>query len=175
MSKSDIEKFLISKGNFIKVDYLTRFLKEDIPIDMKKFVYSKLAETYQVMKLFGDAAEIFKSLSILSMTFTEKRKNYIKGCKLYIRAGNFNKAEEFLQKAMSQSNSIEKKEIYEEIKNFYKKVAEIYERNLKRNSASRVYEKILEMRISDFERKEIREKLIKLYEKLGKKISFDNI
>ena len=169
MSKLDIEKCLSSKGNFIKIDYLTKFLKEDIPIDTKKFAYNKLAEIYESMRLFGDAAEIFKSLSILSMNFSEKRRNYIKCCRLYILAGEFSKVDEFLQKAMSQSNIIDKKEIYEEIKNFYKKVAEDYEKDLKRNHASKLYEKVLEMRIDDFERKEIKKKLIELYEKLGKK------
>lgn len=169
MSKSDIEKCLNSRGNFIKIDYLDRFLKEDISIDMKKFGYLKLAETYENMKLFGDAGGIFQSLAILSMTFSEKRKHYMKGCTLYIRAGEFGRADEFMQKAMSQSNSFEKKEIYEKIKGFYKKIAENYETEKKRNKASKVYEKILEMKINDFERKEIKEKLTELYEKLGKK------
>ena len=169
MSKLDIEKCLDSKGNFIKVDYLTRFLREDIPLDMKKFCYTKLADTYENMKMFGDAARIFNSLSIISISFSSKINNHIKESKSYIKAGNFTKANEAMKKAMNQANSIQKNEIYEEIKNFYKKVAEDYERETKRNKASGIYEKILEMKISDLERKEIKNKLIGLYEKLGKR------
>lgn len=169
MSKLDIEKCLAPKGNFIKIDYLTRFLKEDIPLDMKKFCYLKLAETYENMKLFNDAAKMFNSLAIISIAFTEKINNHIKESKSYIKAGNFSKSDEALKKAMNEGNSVQKNEIYQEIKNFYKKFAEDYEKDMKRNNASRIYEKILEMKISDKERQEIKEKLIQLYEKLGKK------
>jgi len=171
MSKLDIEKCLNSKGNFIKIDYLTRFLKEDIPIDMKKFVYSKLTETYESMKLFADAALMIQHISALSMNINEKRKNNLKCSKYYVLAGEFEKADKFLQRALTQSNLNDKREIYEDIKNFYKEVAQDYEKDMKRNHASKIYEKILEMRIGDSERKEIKKKLTDLYDKLGKNIS----
>lgn len=173
MSKLDIETCLNAKGNFIKIDYLTRFLKEDLPLDMKKFLFLKLAKTYEEMKMFVDAAKIFNSLAIISISFSDKINNYIKESKSYIKANNFSKADEAMKKAMNEANSIQKNEVYEEIKNFYKKIAQDYEKEVKRNNSSRVYEKILEMKISDVERQEIKNKLILLYEKLGKKINFD--
>jgi tetratricopeptide (TPR) repeat protein len=169
MSKLEIEKCLATKGNFIKIDYLTRFLKEDIPLDMKKFCYVKLGEVYETMKLFSDAAQVFNSLSIIAIAYVEKIKYHIKESKMYILAGNFEKADEAMKKAMNESNSVQREEIYAEIKNFYKKVAEEYEKETKRNHASIVYEKLLEMKISDSERQEIKKRLEKLYEKLGKK------
>ena len=50
---------------------------------------------------------------------------------------------------------VEREEIVFSIKEFYKKQAEEYEKELKRNSAVKIYEKLLEMSISDLERKEI--------------------
>lgn len=169
MSKLDIEKCLASKGNFIKIDYLTRFLREDIPLDMKKFCYTKLAETYENMKLFGDAGQTYNSLAIISIAFTEKIKNHIKEAKAYVQAGDFARANDAVKKAMTEANVEQKRDVYEEIKSFYKKIAEDYEANDKRNHASKIYEKLLEMKISDSERQEIKTKLIVLYEKLGKK------
>ena len=69
---------------------------------------------------------------------------------------------------MNQANTIEKQDIYFMIKDFYKKQAEIYEKEMKRAHAARIYEKLLEMDISDLEREEIKKKLLELYEKLGK-------
>jgi hypothetical protein len=169
MSKLDVEKCLDAKGNFIKIDYLTRFLREDVPLDMKKFCYTKLADTYENMKMFYDAAKAFNSLAIISIAYTTKINNYVKESKSYILAGDFTKSDGAMKKAMNEANSIQKNEIYEEIKNFYKKIAEGYENETKRNKASGIYEKLLEMKINDFERKEIKNKLIELYEKLGKK------
>jgi tetratricopeptide (TPR) repeat protein len=171
MSKSDIEKCLSSKGNFIKIDYLTKFLKGDIPMDVKKFAYLKLAETYESMRLFADAAQIFQNLSSLSLNINEKRRNFLQSAKFYILAGEFVKADELIRRAMSHANLSDKVIIYDDIKKFCKNVAQDYEKELKRNHASKIYEKILEMRISDSERKEIKERLNEIYEKLGKKVS----
>lgn len=173
MSIADIDKCLSSKGNFIRIDYLTRFLKEDLPIYLKKFCYLKLAQTYENMRLFSDAAKAFNSMAILSIAYTEKIKNHMEESKNYVKAGEFTKADEAIKKAMSQGNSFQKKEAYDEIKEFYKKVAQDYEKEMRRNNASKIYEKLLEMKISENERKEIKEKLIELYEKLGKKINLE--
>jgi len=73
-----------------------------------------------------------------------------------------------MKKAMNQANTIEKQGIYFTIKDFYKKQAEVYEKEMKRAHAVRIYEKLLEMKLNDSEREEIKEKLLYLYEKLGK-------
>ena len=39
MSKSEIEAELKSKGDFVQIDYLTRYVSEKPAFDMKKFAY----------------------------------------------------------------------------------------------------------------------------------------
>jgi predicted DNA-binding protein YlxM (UPF0122 family) len=95
----------------------------------------------------------------------------LQSAKFYILAGEFVKADELIRRAMSHANLSDKVIIYDDIKKFCKNVAQDYEKELKRNHASKIYEKILEMRISDSERKEIKERLNEIYEKLGKKVS----
>ena len=168
MVKSEIEEQLAGKGNFIQIDYLTRFLKEPLTMDMKKFVFLKLAELYEKTSMLKDAAKNYDNAAMVSIAFSEKINHYIKEAELYIRADDFEKSNEAMKKAMSQANSSEKEEIYLTVKNFYKQKAEAYERNLKRAHAAVVYEKLLEMKISDPEKKEIREKLLGIYDRLGK-------
>ncbi len=170
MIKSEIEEELSDKGDFVQIDYLTRFLKEPLTMDMKKFVFLKLAVLYEKIGMLKEAAKNYDSAAMVSIAFSEKINHYLKGAELYIKADDFEKADAAMKKAMSQANSIEKNEIYITIKDFYKQQAEAYEKNLKRASAAKVYEKLLEMRISDLERKEIKEKLLDIYEKLGKRI-----
>jgi mitochondrial fission protein ELM1 len=93
----------------------------------------------------------------------------MKEAELYIKADDFEKSDGAMKKAMSQANSTEKNEIYLTVKDFYKRQAEAYEKNLKRAGVARIYEKLLEMKISDLERKEIKEKLLEIYDKLGKR------
>ena len=168
MTKSEIGGKLADKGDFVQIDYLTNFLREPLSMDMKKFVFLKLAELYEKTSMLKEAAKNYNGAAMVSILFSEKVKHFVKEAELYIRAGDFEKADEARKKAMSEANSAEKGEIYFTIKNFYKKEAETYEKNLKKAHAARVYERLLEMKISDSERKEIREKLMDIYDRLGK-------
>jgi len=169
MVKSEIEEQLAGKGNFVQIDYLTRFLEGPLTMDMKKFVFLKLAELYEKISMLKEAAKNYDNAAIVSIAFSEKINHYMKEAELYIRADDFEKCDNAMKKAMAQANSTEKDEIYLTVKDFYKQQAETYEKNLKRASSARVYEKLLEMRISDLERKEIKEKLLDIYDKLGKR------
>ena len=168
LSKSDVEAKIEGKGDFIKIDYLSNILKQKLHRDTKKFVYLKLIEIYDKKRMFNDVAKMYEGLGIISIAFSEQIKNYIKATEYYIKAGFFDKADYSMKKAINEANSVERNEINITIKNFYKKQAEEYEMNSKRNAAVKIYEKLLEMNITDQERKEIKVKLMELYEKLGK-------
>lgn len=168
MQKHEIEDALADKGDFVKIERLTSFLKEELPIDIKKFVYLKLAELYEKTGMLVDSAKMYDNAALISIAFSEKIKHYVKETELHIKAGHFDMAEESMKKAMGNANVVEKNEIYITIKDFYKRQAEAYERDIRRGHAARIYEKVLEMNISDLERLEIRKKLLVLYEKLGR-------
>lgn len=168
MSKSEIEKELQNQGDFVQIDHLTAFMKEEIPTDIRKFAMLKLAELYEKKMMFGEAAKIFNNLSIISIPFSEKIKSHVKEAELYIKAGNFREADYATTKAMNQANAFEKNDIMFNIKQFYKKQAEIYEKEMRRSNAVRIYEKLLELASTEAEKKQIREKLLELYQKLGK-------
>lgn len=136
---------------------------------MKKFVFLKLAELYEKITMLKEAAKNYDNAAMVSIAFSEKINHYMKEAELYIKADDFEKSDEAMKKAMRQANSTEKNEIYLTVKDFYKQQAEAYEKNLKRVGAARVYEKLLEMKISDSERKDIKEKLLEIYDKLGKR------
>lgn len=168
MVKSEIEEQLAGKGDFVQIDYLTKFLEEPLTMDMKKFVFLKLAVLYEKTSMLKEAAKNYDNAAMVSIAFSEKINHYMKEAELYIKADDFEKSDEAMKKAMSQANSTEKNEIYLAIKELYKRQAEAYGKNLKRASVARVYERLLEMKISDSERKEIKEKLLEIYDKLGK-------
>ncbi|MCK5043977.1 hypothetical protein KAR52_03190 [Candidatus Pacearchaeota archaeon] len=168
MSKSEIETELGGKGDFVQIDYLTRFMDENMSFDLKKFVCFKLEEIYERKGMLNDAAKMLGNIALISIAFSEKIKYYVKAVELYIRAGFFDKADSSMRKALNQANEQQKQDIYSIVKNFYKQQAEIYEKEFKRNHAVKIYEKLLEININDFEREEIKKKLLDLYEKLGK-------
>ena len=167
LSKSEINRVLEGKGDFVQIDYLTRFLKKGVSLDLKKFIYLKLAKIYEKKQMFEKAGKMFENVAIVSVTFSDKIKYYIEVAKSYVRAGDFESAGRATKKAMGEANSSEKLEVYNLVKEFYKTQARNYEQEGKRNHAVRVYEKFLRMNISEVEKEEVKAKLIELYERLG--------
>mgnify|MGYP001580822667 CR=1 FL=1 len=168
MRKEEIEKALEGKGDFVRIDHLSSFLNENLSADIRKFVCLKLAEIYEKKSMFTEAAKMYDTAAICAISFSDKIKYYVKETELLIKGGVFQRADEAMRKAMTDANASERAEVYFVLKDFYKRQAEIYEKELRRNNAVKIYEKLLEMNISDTERREIKEKLLKLYEKLGK-------
>lgn len=169
MSKQEIEKELSGKGDFVKIDYLTRFIKQqDPPIGIKKFSYLKLAEIYEEKSLFSKSAKMFEYAASISLTFSEKINHLLSATEQYIKGSLFDDADYAMKKALSEANTKEKRDIYSTVKSFYKKQGEYFEKTKKRNHALRVYEKLLEMNLDEREKQEVKNKLLELYEKLGK-------
>ena len=168
MTKSEIEQELSGKGTFVQIDDLNRLLKEPIGIDMKKFIFLKLSSLYEEGKLLGEAAKMYENAASLSIAFAEKINNYMKAVEFYVKLGSFDRVEETMRKAMGEANSREKDEIQISLKQMVKARAEELESEMKRSHAVKFYERLLEMRLSDQERREVKERLLDLYRKLGK-------
>lgn len=167
MTKLQVEKELDGKGDFVKIDYLTRFLEEELSFDMKKFIYLKLVRVYEKREMFNEAARIYSNLAEVSIAYSEKIRFHLKESENYVRAGIFDLAERAAKKALHNANAVQKPEISLEYKNIYKKLAEEYETQNKRRHAVKLYEKLVSMNLTEEEKFVIREKLLDLYEKLG--------
>ncbi len=168
ISKSEIEEELQRKGDFVQIDYLTNILEEKLPIDIKKFICFKLAGIYEKKFMFKDAAKMFDNIALISVAFSEKIKYHMKEVELYIKSGDFECVDDAMKKAISDANASEKAEISFIVKNSYKRQAETYEKEMRRNHAAKIYERILNMNLSESEKNDVKKKLVGLYEKLGK-------
>ncbi|MCL5018202.1 MAG: hypothetical protein M1416_00330 [Candidatus Pacearchaeota archaeon] len=167
MTKAEIEKELSGKGDYVLIDNITRFAKENIPTDIRKFIYAKLAGIYEKRNMFADAADIYGRLAEISMIAEEKANFFIKETENYIRAGFFDKADLAIKKIIANVKATERPKIMISIKEFYKKQAEVYEKEKRRSFAVKTYEKILTLHISDAEKDAIYKKLLGLYKELG--------
>src|SRR4030042_61033 len=73
MTKTEIEKELAGKGDYVLIDNITRFLKENLPTDIRKFVYMRLSEVYERGKIMISIKECYKNQAQLYEK--EKRRN----------------------------------------------------------------------------------------------------
>jgi tetratricopeptide (TPR) repeat protein len=167
MTKLDIEKELNGQGDYVQIDNITRFIKENPAIDIKRFVYLKLAGIYERRNMFADAAEVYMKLIEISLVEKDKVNYLTKSTENYIKAGFFDKADATLKKALSEASVMERGKISISIKEFYKSQAQLYEKEKRRTKAVQTYEKMLAMNYSDLEKKDISQKLLTLYKELG--------
>lgn len=168
MQKHEIEEVLNRKGDFVQIDYLTDLLEQNPPLEIKQFTYERLAELYEKKGLYVEAGKMLENKALASTKFKEIVEEYKKASRLYLRGGDFDKSDKAMKKAIAEASESEKKQIYEEVKEFYREQAQEYERLRKRKNAATVYEKLMEMNISDEEREQIKNKLLDIYDKLGR-------
>lgn len=177
MSKSELERELDEKGDFIQIDLINKFLdlSSGLKRDTKKFLFLRLAEIYERRLMVGEAAKMYDNLGIIVISYSEKIKYFLKEAKLFISKGEFNRADEAMKKAIAQASSVERENIYFEVKHLYKEQAREHEEKSKRVHAVRIYEKLLEMNLGFQERKEIKEKLLGFYDKLGEIRKYESL
>ena len=120
------------------------------------------------MKLYGNAAEMYRNIAANSLTYKEKMEAYTNECESCILSGDFLGADKALKRAMDEANLREKEGIKIHIINFYKKLAEDCEKQMKRSQASKIYEKLLKMDIPETEKDALRAKITGIQDKIGK-------
>lgn len=168
MHKQDIDNFLEGKGDFVKIDHLTRYIKFMPPIEMRKYAYLKLAEVFTKKEMFVDAAGAFRNAAVNSVAFREKQENYLNEAKAYISGGKFDESDKALKRAMDEGNQKEKDRLYSEILEYYRNEVKNLKARGKHGHIVKVYEKMIRMKFPEGEKEEIKGELLNLYEKLGK-------
>lgn len=167
MTKVEIEKELRGQGDYVQIDNITRFLKQNPPLDIKKFLYAMLIEIYDRRKMFAEAADVCGRLIELMINSDDKVVCLRKEIEFYIKAGFFDKADAVFRKTISEIKPNERPKLNLEIREFYKNQAQNYEKEKRRSLAVKTYEKILTLDVPEYEKKDINEKLSKLYKELG--------
>lgn len=168
MTKSEIEKELQGKGDYVQIDLIRRLLKENIATDTKKFALLKLVTIYENRKMFSEASDLYGKLSELAMNSAERSSFFIKEVEDYVKSGFFDMADLVMNKLLSETvKYTDKAKITSSIIGFYKTQAEVYEKEKRRSKAVEIYEKLLTMKVSDSEKAEAKDKLLKLYNGLG--------
>lgn len=167
-NRRDIEQRLSKLGDYVKIDYLSSCLKKPLDFDTRKFVLLKLAEIYEQKNMFSDAAKMIQIAANINTTAQSQINDFIKAGGLFIKAGNFDLADSMFEKAFAYGDTIQKVMVKNAKRGMYKKQAELYLKNDKRKNAMLAYERLFELDLSPLEKREVHEKLLKLYESLGK-------
>lgn len=155
-------------SDFGKVAYLESALTHNFTFDIKRFLYTTLADVCEKKKLYEKAAKAIVNRTTIEVTYRERIASFTKAGELYAKAGKVEESIHTFLKATSEANSIEKQQIKTKVKNILLACAEEAYKSSKRSNAIKYYEKLLEMPMPDAEKQEIKNKLITIYKSLGK-------
>ncbi len=174
-NRRDIEAKLNTMGDYVKIDYLMRCLKQQLDFDSRRFCLVKLSELYEAKKMFLEAGKMLQGAAPINALDKGKINDFVKSAELFIKAGNFEFADIAFEKAMAYGTERDKWDVKQKKIDFYKNQADEYFVKDKRNSAMLAYEKFLSLNITESEKKTAQEKLLALYGRLGKIKEFTNL
>ncbi len=169
-TKEAIDAKAATMSDFLKMEYFESSLKQnkEASFEIKKYANTQLANLYEGRSMYLEAARKMNSIADISTTFNEKRLAFLRVLDLCIKAGSYDRADDAFKKAMACANLKEKEDIKIQMKNWYKVHAAGYEKHLKHGNALKAYEKVYSLELNDNEKQETRQKLMQLYNRLGK-------
>ena len=168
ITRRELEEKIKNVGDYVKMDLLASALKKQIDFDTKKFVLTKLAEIYELRRMFSEAARMLRNSAEINMTYESKMNDFMKSSNLFIKGGSFDDADVSFTKALGCATELQKARLKKERKEAYKAQAKEYVVKERRSHALTAYEKILSLDLTSEEKREIQGTLLMLYEKLGK-------
>jgi tetratricopeptide (TPR) repeat protein len=151
-----------------KIAYLEIALKQNLDIETKKFLWETISNLYELRAMYDKAGKAMSGKAGLEFTFKTKIDSYIKSAELYCKAGKPEEAEDMFVKSSRDTTLEQKEAIKFAMKNLFMLSAQNLEKQGKKVSALKFYEKLIKMKLDDLEKQEIKEKLIQTYKSLGK-------
>jgi len=162
------EKIKSMTNDLSRISYMDSALKENVTFDVKRFLYTKLAEVFSSRKMFDRAALAVANKIAITTTFREKIETYLQAGELFTKAGRVIDAEHMFNKAMGEANTTEKQMIKNKMKEVFLREAQELDRLGKKASSVVFYEQLLRGSLDPKERQDINQKLLPVYKALGK-------
>ena len=119
-TKEEIEARLkVIGGDMLKVEYLGNCLKQQLDFNVRRFVHLKLADIYKSLSMHDQAARNIDAFADLAATFKDKSQSYMQEVELWVKYGDYDKADEAFKKASACASLKEKEEIKQQLKKFF--------------------------------------------------------
>ena len=151
-----------------KINYLeSAVVVTGFSFEIKRFIWGELSNLYYERKMYERAARSMANKAGMEVTTKEKIDSYITAAELYSKAGKVDDADNMFVRAIRDINPKDKVKVVLARKNIYLTSAKDLESKGRRASAVKFYEKLFKMNLEDFEKREIKSKLINSYKALG--------
>ncbi len=168
-TKKEIADKLTKLGDYVKMEYLSRCLKQALDYDTKKFVLVTLAQLYESRAMFLEAGKMMRTAADINTTHEGKISDYIRSIELLIKSGHFLEVDTSMNRAVAHANERQRKDIRRGVIALYLLYAHDCLKKDRRKHAIAAYERVLTFNDLDAQqRQDSQQQLLSLYERLGK-------
>jgi len=169
LTEDDILQRLKELTPMLQQEYLENLLQRlNLDQRLKAISSRRLAELYARRGMYATASRVLTNAAMASPIFETKKELSMEAGMMAIKAGDYRLADDSFRHATEEAPPHEKDKIKKEAADLFLFEAEHLEKNRKSAKAIQLYEKILRTDPKDEETKKIKEKLVILYEKIGK-------
>lgn len=151
-----------------KLEFLDKELKKDLQLDVKIAALTARAELYIGKRWPNLAAKDYCYAASLATTFKEQSDLWFKGAVTYILADEYLNADDAFKRVLILALEKERPALKEKIINLYSERARSLEKERKQAKAITTYQKLLTFNLDTKKRLDIYDKLIALYEAIGR-------
>ena len=168
-SEDDIRMRLKTLSPMLQQEYLENLLRRlNLDPNLRLMCSREVTELYVRRGLWANAAKIMESAASYIQNPNIKKDIYRQSAVLYLRAMDLLMAEDCFRKCLENAMEKEKPFLKREIENVHFTEAATMENNGKRAKAVEVYERMLRLNPDPALQRKINEKLVVLYEQLGR-------
>lgn len=152
-----------------KIAYLeSALLESGFSFEIKRFIWNKLAELYEERKMYERAGKAIANKAGVDVARADKIESYLKAGEYFAKAGHVDEADDMFVRASRDGGESDKAKVRLARKNIFLVNAQELEKQGKRVSAVKFYEKLIKMSLPDIEKQEIKNKLIEIYRATGR-------
>ena len=166
-NKLEIEQKAGKMSDFLKMEYLEECTKKFHDIEILRYCYSELSKLYEKRNMFSEAIKNMTKFKEFCILQKEKTECFKKEIELYIRNGNYERAEMVFREGIHELKDTDRLELKRKIIEAYKQEMARFEKANMMSGALKVYEKLAH-HLVDKERNEVRKKMVIAYKKLGR-------
>src|SRR5436190_1919036 len=124
-NRREIEEKLKTLGDYVKIDYLARCLKESPDFDTRKFILSNLAKLYEAKGMYAEAGRNLLAAADINTTYEAKIGDFMKAAELFMKSNAFSDADVAVTKAVASANTKQKAIIKAQQKALYNTQAKL--------------------------------------------------
>tara|TARA_Y100000310_G_scaffold118516_1_gene117391 strand:+ start:3167 stop:3730 length:564 start_codon:yes stop_codon:yes gene_type:complete len=152
-----------------KIAYLeSALLESGFSFEIKRFIWAKLSELYEDRKMYEKAGKAEANKAGVEVTRADKIESYLKAGEYFAKAGHVGEADNMFVRASRDAGDSDKAKVRLARKNIFLVNAQELEKQGKKVSAVKFYEKLIKMNLPDMEKQEIKNRLIDIYRATGR-------